>query len=199
MSGHTHSHGCGCEAQSHHHHDHHHEHHHACGCGSQSHHHHEHNHNCGCNPHESHDGCCEKHNNVAIEDLNETELLFLRQLLEYKLLPVSRFIVTSSKQHDFNNVVLSPVFIVDIKDSMEQIKNIGKLLNFLQDLGLVTLDYDIPLEGYAYKEFHDSEIFAYFNATVTEAREKGGFLGDIPTMECGSIAPTEKCIKLLEN
>ncbi len=175
-----------------------HKHSHGCGCGSHSH-HHDHHHNCGCHSHGIHEkGCC-KHKNVTIEDLSETELVFLRQLLESRLLPVVRFIVTSSKEHDFKNVALSPVFIVDVKDSMEQIKSIGKQLKNLEDLGLITLDYDIPLEGYAYKEFLDSEIYAYFNETVKEARGKDNFLGDIPTIECGSIAPTEQCEKLLEN
>ncbi len=160
---------------------------------------HNHSHTCGCHSHShSHSHghvCCGKH--VSVKDISETELDFLKHLLEYKFLPVSRFIVKSSKEHDFQNIALSPVFIIDTKDSMDQVKNVGKKLIHLEDLGLITIDYDIPLKGYAYDEYHKSEIYAYFIDTVNGAKEKEGFLGDTPTIECGSIAPTEKCIKIL--
>ncbi len=163
---------------------------------------HNHSHGCGCGTHShkgcgSHGNCCGKHKNTSINDISDTEHHFLKHLLEYKFLPVSRFIVKSSKEHDFANIALSPVFIIDIKDSMEEVKNVGKKLRKLEDLGLITIDYDIPLKGYSYEEYHASEIYAYFKETVNEVKGKEGFLGDIPTIECGSIAPTDKCVQIL--
>ncbi len=172
-----------------------HNHSHSCGCKSHSHHHHQHG--CGCHSHASHDKCCGNHKNVKIEDVSDTELHFLQHLLAHEYIPVARFIVKSSKEHDFANVVLSPVFIVDTKESMEGVKNIGEKLRNLENLGLITLDYDIPLSGYEYSEYHNSDIYAYFKETVNEAQGKAGFLGDIPTIECGSIAPTQKCLEIL--
>ncbi len=170
MSEHNHSHNCGCGG--HHH----------------GHHHHEHDH---------HGGCCGKHKNPKLEDLNDHEIHFLNHLLGYKFMPVTRFVVKSSKESDFENVVLEPVFVVEESDTMEFVKNFGNKLQKLENLGFLTLDYDIPLDGYNYNEYHNSEIFAYFKNTVEEAKGKDGFLGDIPEIECGSIAPTEKCIELL--
>ncbi len=169
-----------------------HNHSHGCGCGGHSHNHEHH----ACHSHTAHYKCCGKHKKENIEVITETELHFLKHLLEYKFLPVARFILKSSKEHSFQNTALSPVFIIDIKDSMKDVKNVGKKLIKLEDLGLITIDYDIPLKGYAYSEYTDSDIYEYFKQTVNEVKGKEGFLGDTPTMECGSIAPTQKCIEL---
>ncbi len=175
-----------------------HNHSHGCGCGNHSH-SHEHHNGCGCHSHGSHENCCGKHKNVKIEDVSEAELHFLQHLLEHNYLPVARFAIKSSKEPDFENIALSPVFIINTKDSMEEIKSVGAKLKNLEKLGLITLDYDITLNGYAYLEYYNSDIYAYFRETVNEACGKDGFLGDIPNMECGSIAPTEKCTELLKN
>ncbi len=175
-----------------------HNHSHSCGCKSHSH-NHEHHHGCGCHTHSSHDNCCKKHKEVSIENISEVERHFLKHLLSYEFLPVARFIVKSSIEHDFENIALSPVFIVDIKDTMEEVKNFGKKLKKLEDLGLLTLDYDIPIENYQYSEYHNAEIFNYFKETVDSAKGKVGFLGDISIIECGSMAPTQKCVELLGN
>ncbi len=174
-----------------------HNHSHGCGCGSHSHHHEHH----GC-CHHSHSGdknCCGEHKHVTIKDISHLELNLLKHLLKCKFLPVARFIIKSSKEHDFTNVALSPVFIINTTDSMEEIKSVGVRLKNLESLGLITLDYDITLNGYDYLEYHNSNIYDYFKQTVNEAGGKDGFLGDTPTMECGSIAPSEKCIEMLQN
>ncbi len=166
-----------------------HNHSHGCGCGSHSHTHH---HGCG-----SHGNCCGKHQKANLNIISDTERHFLTHLLEYKFLPVARFIVKSSKEHSFENIALSPVFIIDVTDSMEEVKNVATKLNNLENLGLITIDYDIAIKDYAYSEFYGSDIYAYFKETVNEAKDKGGFLGDTPTIECGSIAPTEMCMELM--
>ncbi len=174
-----------------------HNHSHSCGCHSHSHKHG--NDNCNCHSHKIEGDCSTKHKQVNIKDISETELYFLKNLLEYKFLPVARFIVKSSKEQSFENVALSPVFIISDKDSMQEVKNVGKRLKNLEDLCLISIDYDIPLKGYGYEEYHGCDLYAYFKQTVNEVKDKDGFLGDIPTLECGSIAPTQKCIDMLNN
>ena len=60
----------------------------------------------------------------------------------------------------------------------------------LEKMGYLTLDYDYPLDRYSYKEYKESELYAYFCRTVAEGTGRAGFLGDRPVLELGSIAPT---------
>ena len=74
---------------------------------------------------------------------------------------------------------------------MKTVKEVGAFLQGLEDIGLVTLDYDIPLNGYGYEEYKTSALYEYFCATVAEGASKPDFLGNIPVLELGSIALTE--------
>ena len=74
---------------------------------------------------------------------------------------------------------------------MAMVKEAGAFLKKLEDMGLITLDYDIPLNGYAYQEYKDSALFEYFCATLKEGAGRPGFLGDTPVLELGSMALTE--------
>ncbi len=168
-------------------------------CTNHSHsHNHEHGHGCGCHSHGGNNKCCGKHKKIKIEDISDTQVEFLMHLIESKFLPVASFVLKSSKEHDFESIALAPVFIIDVKDSMQEVKNVANKLKSLENLGLITIDYDIELNGYSYAEYHSSEIYAYFKKTVNESKGKDGFIGDVPTIECGSIAPTEKCIEMLK-
>lgn len=178
MSEHKHSHGCCCGSHA----NHHSEDKHCAGNSNQ--------HNCGCHSHEN------QSEMVSFEDLTETETHFLKHLIDYEFLPVARFIVKSTKEEDFENIVLSPVFIIDTKDTIEQVKNVAKKLTNLENGGFITIDYDIPLNGYSYSEYHNSSVFKYFKETVLQASCKKSFLGDTAVMECGSIAPTDKAMKI---
>ncbi len=166
--------------------DHNHNHSHGGCCSSHG---HNHNHEHG------HKGCCGKHKKPTDDTLTHTEEHFLQHLIQYKYLPVVQFVVASTKETDFVNVALSPVFLVESSDTMEQVKNTGNKLVKLERLGFITLDYDIPLEGYSYDEYKSSQLFSYFVDTVAEAKEKENFLGDTAKMEFGSIAPTDKAIE----
>ena len=152
---------------------------------------HEHEHACGC-------GCSSSREDSSPEKLSETEIHFLYHLVESHYYPVAQFILKSSKESDFESIALSPVFITDIKDTMEQVKNCGETLKMLEEQGFLTLDFDIPLNGYSYEQYYNSELFAYFKDTVEKGKEKENFLGDIAIMETGSIAPTDKCIGMFQ-
>lgn len=65
----------------------------------------------------------------------------------------------------------------------------GRWLTSLEEGGYLSVDYDLPLSGYGYEEFKESELYAYFCRTVEEASRRKGFLGDLPVLELGSIAP----------
>lgn len=161
-----------------------------CGCGCGHNHEHEHNHeNCGC-------GCgCnhEQHEKKPInpEEITENQKAFLHELEQRHFLPVARFTLKDSREKDFNVTALAPVFLRSTTDSMELVKEAGAFLKGLEDMGLITLDYDIPLNGYEYEEYKNSEIYKYFCATVAEGATKPNFLGDTPVLELGSMAICE--------
>ena len=74
---------------------------------------------------------------------------------------------------------------------MQQVKALGHELTLLEDMELITLDYDLPLQNYAYEEYRASSLFAYFVATVEEAAKQLHPTFDSPVLELGSMALTD--------
>ena len=163
-------------------------------------HQHDHGHACGCgcghdHGHENRNGEREP---AAIQGLSANQTAFLHQLLHSRYLPVARFVVESSREEDFCAVALEPVFIRATGDSLEAVKEAGAFLTGLEEKGLLTLDYDIPLEGYGYEEYRACALFQYFQDTVRQGAGKPGFLGDTAALELGSMALTPEAEDLLE-
>ena len=95
-------------------------------------------------------------------------------------------------EDDFSSVALSPVYLRGPEETMDQVKETGRMLLDLEERGWLTLDYGYPLEGYPYTEYRESALYALFQRTVKEAAGRPGFLGDTPVLELGSIAPAEE-------
>ena len=110
---------------------------------------------------------------------------------QYGCLPVAQFVLRNSQEESLYAIALSPVAIEEIDDSMEKVKQTGQILLSLEHKGLITLDYDIPIAGYDYDGYRNSELFKYFESTVQENSGKPGFLFDTADMETGSMALTE--------
>ena len=147
------------------------------------------------------DCCCHSHGHTSdlegdcahsLESLkiNSKEKLFLLELAKCCYLPVSRFIMSSSIEEEARVVSLAPVYIDSIDDSMETVKEIRTVLSELEKKGLISLDYDIALQGYDYKEHTESALFIYFKETVNEGKKNRNFLFDTAEIEMGSIALT---------
>ncbi len=174
----------------------HHDHHEACGCG------HAHDTDCGCGHEHTHeDGCCcgHHHAHLAPEEgsLTQAQSDVLLAIHQRGYLPIARFALRSSRDGDAYAVALEPVYIADPKEGMDTVKANGSLFASLEDLGLTTLDYDMRLKGYAYQEYEQSSIYAYFVETVKEASQKPGFVLDIPVLELGSVALTHEGCEVL--
>lgn len=155
-----------------------------CGCG------------CGCG--HDHEHPCRTDDHAEPIEVTENQKGFLHHLGHTHYLPVARFTVEDSREENFASTALAPVFLRSAADDMETVKEAGVFLQRLEDLGLITLDYDIPLNGYGYEEYKASALYEYFRATVAEAASKPGFLGDTPVLELGSIALTEVGEKIAE-
>ncbi len=89
-------------------------------------------------------------------------------------------------------VALAPVYLATTEDTMEQVKDLGKVLSELENMDLIFLDYDIPIANYAYAEYKNSALYAYFVQTTEEAARRPNPAFDTPDLELGSITLTEK-------
>ena len=86
---------------------------------------------------------------------------------------------------------LSPVYLYDKHDTMEDVKAIGAVLKGLEDKGLMSLDYDMPIHDFDYVMYTNSDLYAYFVDTIAEAKGREGFLCDRAQIELGSMAVTD--------
>ncbi len=166
-----------------------HEHHHGCACGHE-HHHHEHGCSCGCGHEHHHDPrpISEQAREVVVSG---NELAILQTVQAVGCLPVARFIATKSDEEEVVIDCLSPVYLYGEDDTMEEVKAIGSVLRGLEEKGLMTLDYDMPIVDFDYSMYENSALYAYFVKTIHEAKGREGFLCDTPELELGSMAVTD--------
>lgn len=166
----------------------------SCGCGhdhthDHTHHDHAHGEDCDCGHDHSQHHQASDFNLFDNGVLNETAAAFMNLLETHRFLPCARFVVTSSAEPEFSNVALAPVFINDGTEDILFLRAIGNVMTALEHQGYISIDYDIPLEGFDYSYFKESNAYKLFEETVAEGREREGFLGDTATIEFGSIAP----------
>ena len=177
-------------------HEHHHDHDCSCGCGREhthEHHHHEHGCSCGCGHDHDHEhpyGRVPVTADAESIEISGREKAILQTILAVGCLPVARLIATKSDEEEVVIDCLSPVYLYETSDTLDEVKEIGALLRRLSDLGLLTLDYDRPIADFDYSIYTESDLFAYFVRTIDEARGREGFLCDTAEMELGSMAVT---------
>ena len=183
--GHDHAHDEGCACSHTHEHDE------SCGCG----HSHEHDENCGCGHTHEHDescGCGHTHAPVpTVDGLSSIQVDFLLALRQRQCLPIACFTFSKSDDNTRHGVALAPVYISAADDSMELVKKLGKELSLLEQMDLITLDYDIPLQNYPYEEYKNSALYAYFLQTVSEAARQPDATFDKAGIDLGSMALTD--------
>lgn len=136
-------------------------------------------------------GKCGGHCGCHSLALTEREQAFIRCLKQLPFLPVAQFILHSTKSEHLEAVALAPVYILDAEDTIEHIKETGALLRELEEKGLITLDYEVPLQDFDYQVYYESAVYQSFLQTVTEAKKKTDFLYNIGIMELGSMALTQ--------
>ncbi len=142
--------------------------------------------------HDEHCGCGHTHAPIPTpECLTAIQVDFLLELRQRKILPVACFSVAKTGDDTRHATAMEPVYLGTTSDTMEQVKQIGKELSLLEEMDLITLDYDIPLKNYPYEEYKSSELFAYFVETVKEAAKQPDATFDTPILELGSMMLTE--------
>ncbi len=160
-------------------------------------HHHSGGHHCCCHNHMAHyAACCGGHVPDEIT-LTRAQAEFLVRFSQSPFLPLCRFLMLSSKEDELESVGLSPVFL-DGDEDLPTAKETGRLLESLAELGLITLDYDVPLSNYDYAEYENAALFAQFRQTVSEGAHRPNFLFDTPVLGKGSMALTHLGIAVME-
>lgn len=146
---------------------------------------HQHDEHCGC-------GCGHIHVPIPTpEGLTSLQMDLLLALRQRQCLPVACFSLGKTSDGSLRSVALEPVYLSSPQDTMEQVKELGRELIMLEDMNLLTLDYDMPLRSYPYEEYKTSELYAYFVKTVKEAAQMPNPTFDTPVLELGSMALTE--------
>ncbi len=165
------------------------EHNESCGCGHVHHHaedhHHGHVHGPDC-------GCGGEIEIAPADDLTILQQNMLLALYARRYLPVARFALESTRDGDAYAIALAPVYLGTAEDTMDAVKQLGEELEALEQAGLITLDYDIPLNGYAYEEYKTSILYGFFQQSVEESSEQPDALFDRAALEKGSMALTDK-------
>ena len=154
-----------------------------CACGHDHHHHHHHHGHGEGHGHPQYEG--------GIEGLTQAETDMLRLISRFGCLPVARFSLRSSKDSSLDMTAMEPVTIDIQDDGADTVRARGDVLLSLEDKGLISLDYDIPVSGYDYAGYRDSLLFGQLEQAAKEAAQRPDFLFDIPVFEGGSMALTD--------
>lgn len=142
-------------------------------------------------------GCC-RHSSPT-PPLTEAEHALLQEFAQLPFLPLAQFILASSRSPHARSVALSPVYLRDEADSLEQIKATGALLLSLEEKGLVSLDFDLPLQGFNYASYHSCPAFRQLEEAVQEGSRRADFLFNQALLETGSMALTALGCEVVED
>jgi hypothetical protein len=120
------------------------------------------------------------------------ESTLLRLLRIAPFLPICRFVLKTSRSAHLSSVALEPVFLAKPTDTLQTVQANAAALKHLASLGIIVLDYDIPIINCDYTDYKESQVFKYFEETVAEGGKRNpAFLFDTADLECGSLALTD--------
>lgn len=131
-------------------------------------------------------GCSSCHRNGCggcSQALTELEKTLLNALSERAFLPIARLVLVSTEEPDLSFVMSAPVYLPDKHTKDAERKALGRSLLALQKRGYITLDYDLPLQGFDYDEWRDSDFYQRVSFSL-EAPDV------MPKLEGGSVALT---------
>ena len=112
--------------------------------------------------------------------LRKAEAAFLLRFSELPFLPVVRFTLSRPGLPAQPGDSLAPVFLQSAADSLETVRCTARILQRLEQLRLISIDYAEPLIHFNYTEYVNSGAFTEFSSAAN------GF--SIPKIEYGSMA-----------
>ena len=87
-------------------------------------------------------------------EVNGNELAILKTVEAVGCLPVARFVATKSDEEEVVIDCLSPVYLYDEHDTMEDVKSIGAVLKGLEEKNLLSLDVQTIVSVMVHERFH---------------------------------------------
>lgn len=134
-------------------------------------------------------GGCGGHN----PQLSPRQVEFLNQLAQLSYLPLCQFVlVPKGCLPEEGTTILSPVLLETERDPLEQVMSTANLLVAMARLGLISLDFGVPLSNYPYDLYYRSDLFREFTANF-QNRPEGK-----PVLRRGSMAITGAGLAYLE-
>ena len=82
---------------------------------------------------------------------------------------------------------------------LETVKETGRALLSLEEAGLVTLDYNIPLQGGSNALYAQSPLYQEFTQVAAQGSALPGAVFDQPALEMGSMAVTPRGLALADH
>lgn len=127
---------------------------------------------------------CKRH-----QGLKERELAFLLCLRQIPFLPVCAFAMGDGVNDQSDRIVFAPFYLLEPSESFERLIETGLLLQGLADKGFISLNYQLPLQGYDYLDYWQSNAYKTYCEAVLSGKENGA-LCSTPKLYCGSLALT---------
>lgn len=117
----------------------------------------------------------------------------LQIVCERNSCPIVRFELENSQNDEVMSVALDNALIDRAEDTMEQVRQRAEALELLERNGYVMISYDAVMEyDDEYDVARQSELYAYFQSVVAEARAQKDFTFDSGRLQKGVVLLTEK-------
>lgn len=123
--------------------------------------------------------------------LSEEEQHFMDLLAQRAFLPVARFLLENPDNPALSFVMSAPVYLETEQDTPQDLSRAGAALLSLQRRRYVTLDYNVPLQGFDYSPWERSQYYQNFAFSSTSEDA-------VPVLEPGSVALTVQGQEALE-
>lgn len=117
---------------------------------------------------------------ASVNPMSSLEAYLLSTFAMFPFQPVCRLTA--------ENLAIAPLFLQSPEDDGEEIDAVGKALGDLAARGLISIDYEEPLKGCSYEEYHESTLLAALKETTDQF-----------SLETGSMALTGKGQALLDS
>lgn len=125
--------------------------------------------------------------------LSARQIDLLSRLAQTPFLPLCQFVlVPGGCLPEEGKLILSPVLLEGEHDTLEEVMSTANLLVALARMGMITLDFGLPITNYSYEVYYRSDLFREFSVNFR------GHPEGRPVLRRGSLAITGAGLDYLE-